>query len=100
MSGGDSLLPLIRYSDVVVLAPISSEADLKVGDLVFCEVQPGNLFYCHEIHRINYKAPAAKYTILSNKGMENGWCNIEHIYGRVIEVLDVMLPFLYTPIRW
>ena len=100
MSSGNSLLPLIKYSDVVVLAPMSSEADLKVGGLVFCEVQPGNLFYCHEIHRINYEAPAVKYTISNNKGMESGRCNIEHIYGRVIEVLDVMLPFRDTPITW
>ena len=90
------------FGDVVVLAPMSSEADLKEGDIVFCEVQPGDRFYCHEIHRINYEGPAgsAKYTIGNHKGMDNGWCLIEHIYGRVIEVLDVMLPFRYTPIRW
>ena len=69
--------------------------------MVFCEVQPGSRFYCHEILRINYEAPAgsAQYTISNNAGMENGWCYDEHIYGRVIEVLDVMLPFRYTPIR-
>ena len=100
LSNGWPLDPLIKFGDVVVLAPISSEADLKVGDLVFCEVQPGNRFYCHEIHRINYEAPAAKYTISNIKSMENGWCNIEHIYGRIIEVLEVDLPFRDTPITW
>ena len=51
-------------------------------------------------HRLTAaSAPARPISSPSNnKGMKNGWCNIEHIYGRVIEVLDVILPYgLHQP---
>ena len=98
LSSQGSMWPLYNCGDAVLLEPISSESDLLEGDIVFCEVQPGNRFYCHEIQRINYEAPAGPtvYTISNNKGTENGWCYIEHIYGRVIEVIDVLLPLEYV----
>ena len=54
-SSGWSCYPRIHSDDLTYLSPINRETDwynLKVDDIVFCEVQPGNRFFCHPIHKI------------------------------------------------
>ena len=43
------MYPLIKHGDRVILELVLNHDSLTVGDIVFCEVQPGNRFYCHMI---------------------------------------------------
>ena len=80
------------------------DSDLKVGDIVFCEVQAKwatyatpmrkNVFYAHMVNRIGFDDTSHRYyyVISGAKGFpgtieahENGWCYIEHIYGKLTE---------------
>jgi hypothetical protein len=74
---------------------------VQVDDIVFCEVQPNDRFYAHlvlrkEWHRERLAGMSASwaecaiggewyFTIGNIEGRENGWCRIEHIYGRLAE---------------
>ena len=73
---------------------------MKVGDIVFAEVQPNNWFYSHEIHSIEYwtkdetrrcdpwnRGAVQCFNICNANGDLNGWCFSRHIYGRLIEVV-------------
>ena len=81
-----------------------SDSHLKVGDIVFCEVQPKsaaygapmrkNVFYAHMVKRIGFDDTSHRYyyVISGAKGFpgtieahENGWCYIQHIYGKLME---------------
>jgi hypothetical protein len=76
-----------------------SDSRLKVGDIVFCEVQPKsanyggtmrkNVFYAHMVNTIGVDITHRHYYVISGaRGYPgdimahwNGWCYIEHIYG-------------------
>ena len=96
-SSGNSLKPDVWSGDCCLFEPVESESDLEKGDIVFCQVQPGDKFYAHKILKVeSVKAAGSargryrkKYTIGKNKGHTNGYCYIDHIYGRLFEVLQV-----------
>ena len=47
-STGKSLEPLVFSGDVCFIWPILwGKTIIQPGDIVFCEVQPKNLYYCH-----------------------------------------------------
>ena len=76
-----------------------SDSHLKVGDIVFCEVQPKsakygalmrkNVCYAHMVNTIGVDITHRHYYVISGaRGYPgdimahwNGWCYIEHIYG-------------------
>ena len=42
VSAGHSLHPLVHCGDSCLLEPVMDPSLLMIGDIVFCEVQPGN----------------------------------------------------------
>ena len=106
-SGGNSLYPLVHANDSCLFAPVVNPDTLKVGDIVFCEVQPGNRFFAHLIKTIEWEnckvdprtaasararrtEPRRKFTIGNISGHINGHCFEEHIYGRLVEVVNLL----------
>ena len=88
-SSGWSLYPKVHSNDECTYAPfLQDEQDIEEGDIVFCEVQPGDRFYAHfvkakwwdDVYQGWY------FTISNLSGRENGWCGVQHIYGRLVHV--------------
>ena len=87
-SSGWSLYPRVHSNDQCTYKPVTAESDVKVDNIVFCQVQPGDRFYAHNVKAIDVWPSTGRtyFTIANLKGRENGWCFIEHIYGKLIEV--------------
>jgi hypothetical protein len=91
-SSGWSLYPRVYSNDLTTYEPVTSAYQVQVDDIVFCEVQPGDRFYAHLVKRKEWVWTEAGggewyFTISNAQGRENGWCHIEHIYGRLAECL-------------
>jgi len=86
-SSGNSLWPTVKSGDLCEFEPIkaASADDSKLMDIVFCEVQPGDRFYAHLFLRkeTNDHSGKTRFIIGNKSGYENGWCFLEHIYGRL-----------------
>ena len=92
---GNSLFPFVRSGDVCFLEPIGAGLHAKIlpGDIVFCAVQPKDLYYVHLVWRVDkwetsYGVSRDVFIIGNNKdGLErrrNGWCYREHLYGILV----------------
>ena len=89
--------PIVHDGDTCIWEPVCGEAQLdqlrvEVGDCVFCELQPINCFYAQKVLRIVPSwsiKEATQYFIGNADGGEEGWCDREHIYGRLFEALYV-----------
>ena len=68
---------------------IQKEAsEIDVGDIVFCRVQPSQLFYAHIVHNVRrHYVQRPHYSIGNIQGHTNGWCYMEHIFGILVDVL-------------
>ena len=66
-------------------APVTSADMAQVDDIVFCEVQTSNRFYAHLVKNKYLQGGAWVFKISNMQGWVNGWCRIEHIYGKLIE---------------
>ena len=86
-SSGWSLWPKVHSGDLCLYEPVLDPDKLKLDDVVFCEVQPGNRFFAHLVSDITWSRGVRYFTISNIKGKENGWCRDEHIYGRLIQVI-------------
>lgn len=75
---GNSMVGKIDSGDLCTLIPITTP--LEVGDIVLCKVN-GNQ-YLHLIKAIQ----GDRYQIGNNRGIINGWTNINSIYGKCIKV--------------
>ena len=58
--------------------------------VVFCIVQPRGLYHAHLVHTIQRSGTARehKFRISNIKGRINGHCFIEHIYGKLVLVVE------------
>jgi hypothetical protein len=86
-SSGWSLWPRVHSNDQTTYDPVTSADQVQVGDIVFCTVQPNDRFFAHLVKEKNWRNAAWRFTISNFAGSVNGWCLIEHIYGRLVEVL-------------
>ena len=87
-SSGWCLWPRVRSNDQCAYEPVRAEEQVNVGDIVFCQVQPLDKFYAHNVKaKGKWTNGRTYFTIANLKGRENGWCFIEHIYGRLIDVI-------------
>ena len=87
-SSGWSLYPQVHCGDGCTYTPVTSEQEVQVNDIVFCEVQPGDRFYAHLVLEAeeDWRSDKMRYIIGNASGRQNGWCHIEHIYGRLVKV--------------
>ena len=64
-STGSSMWPLVQSEDACTFHPIQAvtakggkfsiqkeASEIEVGDIVFCQVQPSQLFYAHIVHKV------------------------------------------------
>ena len=100
-SSGSSMWPLVQSNDAVVLHPIQAvtadkgkhaiqkeASEIGVGDIVFCEVQPSKMYFCHIVveEQMDCYTREPKYWIGSFNASVNGWCRREHIFGILVSV--------------
>ena len=91
-SSGNSLWPWIHSGDCCTYEPVTTASQLKLLDVVFCEVQPDHrstrkpAFFAHVIAQIKPREGRLAYYIHNLRGHLNGHCFIEHIHGKMIHV--------------
>ena len=87
-SSGWSLYPRVHQNDCCTNAPVTSPDEVKQDDIVFWQVQRGDRFYAHLVKTKQWDDDHAQWEfIISNiSGRANGWCHINHIYGRLVSV--------------
>jgi hypothetical protein len=85
-STGNSLWPLVHSNDQTTYEPVGDDPDqVQVEDIVFCQVQRGDRFFAHLVKEKWLHNGQWYFTIANYQGHENGWCRMEHIYGRLVE---------------
>ena len=91
-------MSIMRSGDNCTYVPYFPGDDIKVGDVVFCQPQPSNLYFCHIVwdkylHKMGLGAEWC-WTIGNNReghgARNNGWCFREHIYGKLTMVESQM----------
>lgn len=76
---GNSMKPLIKSGDLVVVDPVTEETEFQVKDIVLCKVKGKQ--YLHLISAIQ----GNRFQISNNRGYVNGWISRTAIYGRLAE---------------
>ena len=91
-SSGWSLYPYVSSGNGCSYTPVTSENQVQVRDIVFCEVQSVRVpnkstFYAHLVLEAQRESSGKmRYIIGNSGGHQKGWCHIEHIYGRLVKV--------------
>ena len=85
-SSGWSLWPRVWPNDLCGFDPVTSPDEVRKDDIVFCQVQPGNRYFAHVVSRKWFEDDDWYFIISILKGIQNGWCSIKHIYGRLTKV--------------
>ncbi len=79
---GQSMTPILKSGQQVIVVPVGEDTPLEKGDIVFCKVN--GHFYLHKVLAVkNDKA----FQIGINHGHVNGWVSRNTIYGKVSEIL-------------
>ena len=79
---GNSMTPILRDGQPVLVEPINYQTKLKKNDIVFCRI--GGYYYLHKIIAIKNNM---SFQIGNNQGFINGWISRNQIFGRVIKKL-------------
>ena len=79
---GQSMVPILKSGQPVIVIPVTDSVELKTGDIVFCKVK--GHFYLHKISAIKN---GVSYQISNNHGHINGTVGRKSIYGKVVEIL-------------
>ena len=78
---GQSMTPILKSGQPVIVAPLTKETELNKNDIVFCKVN--GHYYLHKISAVKGKT----YQISNNHGHVNGTITRNSIYGKVVEIL-------------
>ena len=73
--GGNSMTPLIKSREPIILAPVPEGHTFKRGQIVFVRVR-GNI-YTHKISAVEKD----RVQISNNHGHVNGWTMKSNVYG-------------------
>ena len=79
---GQSMVPILKSGQSVLVIPVDDTVELKKNDIVFCKV--GGHYYLHKIVAIKN---GNRYTIGNNHGHINGTIGRNNIFGLVVEKL-------------
>jgi hypothetical protein len=94
-SSGWSLYPMVNSGDECFYDPVTEPEEVKVQDIVFCQVQPTLRFHAHIVkEKIEKWVNGEDYTqgvsvtfkISNLHGYVNGWCTMETIYGKLVQI--------------
>ena len=80
---GNSMTPILKSHQPVIVTPVTEETELKKKDIVLAKVK--GHYYLHLIHGI--KDNGQRFLIGNNHGHMNGWVSRNNIFGRVSEIL-------------
>ena len=95
---GLSMYPLVHKGDCCLFEPVVYVSKLRIGDIIFCQLDIGSRFFAHKISGITIPAASAPtaedenfrtgetYTISAPNGKCVGYCKGHTIYGRLVEV--------------
>ena len=85
---GWSLWPRIHSNDLTYYYAVSADSEVEEGDIVFCQVDPGERYYAHLVKtkEWHYMRGEWLYTISNMEGRPNGTCFIGQIYGKLYRV--------------
>ena len=86
LNSGFSLYPRVFFGDMCTFIPVRNDFDVKEEDIVFCYVQPASLYYTNKVKRKRRCNEHWQFIISSQDGQENGWCELHHIFGRLVDV--------------
>ena len=89
---GVPMLPIVHTNDVCKFEPVENSDTIKEGDIVFCEIHPKNKFAFQKVLKVYEEMniryyDIGYYDITNDRGCKHGWCQSQHIYGRLVEVL-------------
>ena len=94
VSSCNSMHPIVHIGDCCLFQPVVEHTILRVGDIVFCDAQPGNKIGTQTILHIGYRhqngciSRNRYYDIgCNNPPGKRGYCYHEHVYGCWVEVL-------------
>ena len=79
---GNSMTPILKSAQPVIVEPITKDTILNKNDIVFCKVK--GHYYLHKIISIKNNN---SYMIGNNHGHINGTISKNSIYGKVVEIL-------------
>ena len=90
-SSGWSLYPYVSANNGCTYTPVTKDDEVQVWDIVFCEVRSwcGRrlTFYAHMVLDAELQSSGKRRYIIGNAtGHQNGWTDIDHIYGRLVKV--------------
>ena len=79
---GNSMTPILKSHQDVILEPVTEETILNKKDIVLSKVN--GHYYLHFIHAIKNDS---QYLIGNNHGHMNGWVSKSNVFGKVVEIL-------------
>lgn len=85
MGVGNSMTPLLKSKQMVVVERVDDHSTLKKNDIVLVRV--GRSIYLHKITNIFKHANALRFEISNNHGHVNGIVSEDNIHGLVVEKL-------------
>lgn len=84
MGIGNSMTPILKSKQPVIIKPVTDEMELKKRDIVLSKVH--GHYYLHLIHGI--KGNGQEFLIGNNHGHMNGWVSRNNVFGKVVEILE------------
>lgn len=84
---GNSMTPILKSRQSVICIPVTDEVELKKRDIVMCKVN--GHFYLHLIWSVKRgKNNCEQFLIGNNHNHANGTIGRQHIFGKVVQILD------------
>ena len=92
------MYPSVHKCDCCLFEPVGYVSKLRIGDIIFCQLDIGSRFVAQKISGISMTAASAStgeeldvrtgetYTISAQNGKCVGSCKGDTIYGRLVEV--------------
>jgi hypothetical protein len=82
--GGDlaSMRAALKHGQTITVSPVSSTAQVKVGDIVFLKWHDS--YILHLVADIQNE----RLLIVNSLGKENGWVSVRDILGRVTDIVE------------
>lgn len=82
MGIGNSMTPILKSGQCVVVDPITETTVISKNDIVFCKAR--GHYYIHLVHGVRNNG---QYLIGNNHGKFNGWITKNNIFGKVSKIL-------------
>ena len=82
---GNSMTPILKSRQAVIVEPVTDETELEKKDIVLCKVR--GHYYLHLIWATRVDGEKQMYLIGNNHGHTNGWIPRTQVFGKVVEIL-------------